>query len=58
VKEATVDTGHWTRCFCADPGNAGLGSSLVRSVAEGISRSISSVPDTGSEGRVRWACPK
>lgn len=30
----------------------------MRSVAEGISRTISSVPDTSAEGRVGQACPK
>lgn len=38
--------------------SAGLGNSQVRSVAEGISRTISSVPDTSTEGRVGQACPK
>lgn len=38
---------------------ASLGSSLVRRVAEGISRTISSVPDTRVlVSRVGWACPK
>lgn len=37
---------------------AGLGGSLMRNVAEGVSRTISSVPDTRAEGRVGRACPK
>lgn len=50
--EATVDIGHWTKCFCADPGDISRpGKQPVRSVAEGISRTISSVPDTSAEGR-------
>lgn len=38
--------------------SASLGNGQVRSIAEGISRTFSSVPDTSAESRVGQAYPK